>query len=157
MATDAKGSASTYKPKKCSELAKNSLKPNQNIWNPKESNGKTTGQCLGWVKRNVECPDSGNVNNNVLDGVYSACSWAYWLLYWGFNIVCTGDTQTCPSGFQPMDGDIMVNAGSSNHPQGHVSIYHTEATDTGGHWASDYSSVGPGAYANGSFYAIFRK
>lgn len=142
-----KGSASTYIPSGAAEYSR------------KHKVNESKGECSAYVKRSLTSTDAGKVNDNEYFSGVDACTCSAWMPYFGFKIVCTGDTKPCPSNFTPMDGDIMVNAGiartSDKTKYGHVSIF-----KQGIGWIADFASNGPGCYSDASkrnFWVIFRK
>lgn len=142
-----KGCASTYIPSGAADYA-NSHKVSSSL-----------GKCATYAKNALVSTGAGKINNNVYFGSVDACTISHWATYFGFQIVCSGDTRECPSGFEAQEGDLMVNAGISGTSDktryGHVSIY-----KPGVGWIADFASSGPGCYSANSgrnYWVIYRK
>lgn len=135
-----KGAASTYNPTQCGSFAQ------------KSADGPG-GCCASWAKTQMVAKQGGNLNNCYQCGV-DACTVSEWLDFWGFKIVCTGDTRGLPSGFQAANGDVLINAGSPNHQYGHIQIYQN------GNWYCDKNyndAAGVYSRSGNNFWAIYRK
>lgn len=143
-----KGSASTYIPTGAAEYSSKHKVP------------KSQGKCATFVKNSITSKGAGAVNDNIYFGKVDACTCSAWMPWFGFQIVCSGDTKNCPDGFEPLDGDIMVNAGLANVSDktkyGHISVYDNETKQ----WIADFASNGPGCYppeTKRNYWVIFRK
>ncbi len=135
-----KGAVSTYNSTQCGSFAS------------RTADGPG-GCCASWAKVQMVAKNGGNLNNCYQSGV-NACTISEWLTYWGFKMVCSGNTRGLPSGFQAMNGDVLINAGFNGHVYGHVQIYNN------GNWYCDKNyktSAGVYTSSNGNFWVIFRK
>lgn len=148
-----KGTASTYIPEGCAKYVHSNAVE------------KSLHLCATYVKKGLVDAVSGKINNNVYFSC-NGCAVSQWLPYFGFQIVCSGDTKPVPEGFVPQDGDIMVHAGFSGAKMGHVAVYSSNpkrgcGSNGGcwndGHWIADFATVNPGPYSSGCLYVIFRK
>lgn len=115
------------------------------------------GCCAGFVKRYMRAGEGGKLQS--AQQPFNGCEGAEWLSYWGFKCVYQGKVgEKNPVGFEPQDGDILVAAGSSAHPYGHIQIYSSEKAD-GKNWVSDIMYANAGVYGtlSNNLFVIYRK
>ena len=114
------------------------------------------GCCSGFVKAAM-CDTSGGKLNNRYEDHLNACAVSYWMEYWGFKMVLSGEGRTLPKGFVPLNGDVLVAAAcpSKNVPYGHIQIYNASSKN----WIADVPYQSAGVYRNpaANLWAIYRK
>lgn len=133
-----KGAVSTYNPQECARYAQKHVVT-------------TKGCCAAYAKAAMVALKGGRMNNNYQTRL-NACHVSNWMPFWGFKPIWSGDTKEVEN-FTPLDGDVLIAAGWSEHKYGHIQIYNN------GHWIADFDYKSrAGVYGDGhNLWVIYRK